>query len=329
MRRSVLFAVFTAALAGLNTARAQLPSLIVDPERQPDAVIELWPDGAPGGEGVDLTEVRAERSNSYGLADHSVTDIVAPVLWVFRASEPDGSAVLIAPGGGYSLIVVEHEGWETARWFARRGTTAYVMTYRLPQQGWAAESDTPLQDAQRAMRVVRSRAEADGFDPDRIMMLGFSAGGHVAGSLAMRFAASVYQPVDAVDNLSARPDAAVLVYPVATMQEPAVHMGSRQNLIGANPSAETISRYSLEESVPADAPPTVLIHAADDRAVPPENSISLFEALNEAGIPAALHIFDSGGHGFGVRIADDQPRAAWPELVVDFARANGVIGQSR
>jgi acetyl esterase/lipase len=234
--------------------------------------------------------------------------------------------MLIVPGGGYSLIVVDHEGWESARWFSGHGPTVYVMTYRLPHQGWDAGAEAPLQDAQRAIRLIRARAEQDRIVPDRVMVLGFSAGGHLAGSLATRFAESVYEPIDAADAQSARPDAAALIYPVVTMREPYVHMGSRENLIGRSPSSETIARYSLETAPPADTPPVLLIHAGDDTAVPVENSILLYQALGEAGVSVAMHLFEVGGHGFGMRGIDAAPLHAWPELVMDFGRAHGVFG---
>jgi acetyl esterase/lipase len=323
MCKPISYAIFL-LLAGCFS-QSNVDSLIVDVDRGPDEIVRLWPDGAPGGDNVQLVERSEERANPYGLSDHSVTDVTQPTLSVFRAGRPDGSAILIAPGGGYSRIVVEHEGWESARWFSLRGPTVYVMTYRLPHQGWAEGADTPLQDAQRAIRLIRSRAEQDGIDSNRIMVLGFSAGGHLAGSLATRFAETVYDPVDPADALSARPDAAALLYPVVTMREPYVHMGSRQNLIGNSPGPEAIEKYSLETDPPADTPPVILIHAGDDPAVPVENSIDLYAALKEAGVPAALHIFQKGGHGFGMRGLDAGPLHVWPELVMDFGRAHGVF----
>lgn len=323
MSRASVAALVLSAMTVAVPVSAQ--SLIVDADRAPDEVIRLWPGGAPGGENVALTEHYEQRTNPYGLADRSITDITDPTLSVFRGREPDGSAMLIAPGGGYSLIVVEHEGWESARWFSRHGPTVYVMTYRLPHQGWAARAEAPLQDIQRAIRVIRARAAADGIDPGRVMVLGFSAGGHLAGSLATRFAESVYAPVDTADALSARPDAAALIYPVVTMREPNTHLGSRQNLIGRSPTPATIARYSLETDPPADTPPTVLIHAGDDPAVPVENSIDLYAALKAAGVPAALHVFEHGGHGFGMRGIDAAPLHVWPELVMDFGRAHGIF----
>lgn len=335
MRRAILPAIYLAlAACGQGTSppdagavtQATSEALIVDVDRQPDTVIAIWPAAAPGGESVRLEEHLEARTNRFDLQDHAARDVTSPTLAVFHAEDPDGSAILMAPGGGYSYVVVEKEGWEGARWFNRRGVTAYVMTYRLPQQGWAAGPDTPLQDAQRAIRVIRSRESEDGIDPSRVAVMGFSAGGHVAGSLATRFSEEVYAPIDAADDLSARPDAAVLVYPVATMRDPHAHNGSRTNLIGESPSPERIAKYSLETDPPADAPPVFLLHASDDSSVPVENSIGLYEALKRAGVPAVLHVFERGGHGFGLRGLDDNPLRIWPQLVMDWGTAQGVFG---
>lgn len=301
-------------------------TLLVDPGRAPDEVLPLWPDGAPGGTAVQLTEHVETRMDPQNVPYDSAVDVTRPTLSVFRAAHPDGSAVLVVPGGGYSLVVVDHEGWESARWFSQHGPTVYVMTYRMPHQGWSAGPDTPLQDAQRAIRVIRARAEQDGIDPARVMVMGFSAGGHLAGSLAMRFDEQVYAPIDAADGLSARPDAAALIYPVVTMREPYVHMGSRKNLIGESPTPAMIARYSLETAPPAGTPPMLLIHAGDDPAVPVQNSIGLYEALQKARIPVALHLFEQGGHGFGMRGLDAGPLHLWPQLVLDFGMAHGVFG---
>lgn len=301
-------------------------SLFVDPEREPDEVIDLWPTGAPGGEAVSLTEHVTDRGNADGFPDRIALDITRPTLSVFRPQKPDGSAILVIPGGGYRWVTID-KGYDSARWFSRQGATVYVLRHRLPHQGWAAGPDTPLQDAQRAMRLIRSRAANDGVDPARVMVLGYSAGGHVAGSLATRFDADVYAAVDAADILSARPDAATLMYPVVSMQPGVAHADSRKNMIGADPSEEQLAKYSLETAPPAATPPVLLIHAADDTSVPVENSLLLFSALRRAGVPASLHVFDSGGHGFGMRGIDDDPRSAWPGLVMDWGRSLGVFSK--
>jgi acetyl esterase/lipase len=158
-----------------------------------------------------------------------------------------------------------------------------------------------------------------------VMVLGFSAGGHLAGSLATRFDEKTYPPVDAADELPARPDAAALIYPVVTMREPYLHEGSRRNLLGAAPTPAAIARYSLETAPPATTPPTLLIHAGDDPAVPVQNATLLYAALQSARVPVAMHLFEKGGHGFGVRGLDDGPLRQWPQLVMDFGHAHGLF----
>ncbi|MEZ6024030.1 MAG: alpha/beta hydrolase, partial [Hyphomonadaceae bacterium] len=271
------------------------------------------------------TEHIVERDNPFGLLDRAAHDVTRPILSRFDARGGDGAALLIIPGGGYSWVVIDKEGFEGARWFSRRGLTVYVLRHRLPHQGWAAGADTPLQDAQRAMRVIRARAAQDGIDPQRVAVMGFSAGGHVAGSLATRFAAPVYDAADAADAQSARPDAAALMYPVATMREAHAHPGSRRNLLGETPSEARIAAYSLETAPPADTPATFLMHAADDPSVPVENSLGLFAALRAAGVPSEMHIFERGGHGFGLRGLDGNTAHQWPDLFLAWARMRGVL----
>ena len=293
---------------------------IIDPGRQPDEIIPLWPEGPPGDVPEGLNEHLVVRQNAYGLPDHAANEITNPALSVFRPANPTGEVLLLIPGGGYNYVVVEKEGWEGARYFNQFGITCYVMTYRLPQQGWTAGADTPLQDAQRALRVVRHDAAIKDLDTANITIMGFSAGGHVAGSLGLRFDEAVYAPNDEVDQLSARPDRMVLVYPVATMRDPHVHAGSRRNLLGDTQDETAIETYSLETRVRADAPPAFLLHSADDNAVPVQNSLMTFEALRNAGVPAALHVFTHGEHGFGLRGLEGTPLSAWPGLVLDWWR---------
>ncbi|MFH1517080.1 MAG: alpha/beta hydrolase fold domain-containing protein [Pseudomonadota bacterium] len=300
-------------------------ALLVDLDRQPDETIPLWPDGPPGGVPDGLAQHYVIRDNPYGLVDRAFHDVTDPALAVFRPEHPDGSALLLIPGGGYKWVVVEKEGYEGARWFARRGTTVYVLSYRLPHQGWAAGPDTPLQDAQRAMRLIRARAGDSGIDPSRVMLMGFSAGGHLAGSLTTRFAAEVYAPVDAADTLSARPDASVLVYPVITLSQPHTHGSTSQNMIGATSDADTLAKYSVETSVPAGAPPVFILHAGDDDVVPVENALIAYDAFRKAGVKASLHIFEHGGHGFGLRGIDTDPLRVWPELVRDWGVSEGIF----
>lgn len=288
--------------------------------------IPLWPGSPPGGEKATAKEEVVERRKSEAdLRDQITKGVRRPTLTVFRAAKPTGAAILMAPGGGYSWVVMDKEGYEAAELFARRGVTVFVMTYRLPQEGWAAGADTPLQDAQRALRLVRARASEFGVDPRRIGVMGFSAGGHVAGSLTFGFDKPVYAAVDAADRVSARPDFSMLMYPVATMSEPAVHKGSRKNLLGEQPSPERIAAYSLETQVRGDAPPTFLLHAADDESVPVENSLKVFAALKAKKVPTELHVFEEGGHGFGLRFAVGKPVASWPDLVLAWMDRKGFL----
>lgn len=312
------------ALAACATSAAIAPAqsndLLVDLDRQPDEDIPLWPGTPPGGEGVTLNEHIVERTNPFNLVDRAAHEVTRPILQRFNAQNPDGSALLIIPGGGYSWVVIEKEGYEGARWFARRGVTTYVLRHRLPHQGWAAGADAPLQDAQRATRIIRARATQDGIDPARLAVMGFSAGGHVAGSLATRFNAQVYDPVDAADELSARPDLSALMYPVITMRTPHAHPGSRRNLLGENPTEQRVAAYSLETAPPTDTPPTFLMHAADDPSVPVENTLNYAAALRGAHVPTEMHIFERGGHGFGLRGLDQNSARAWPELFLNWRR---------
>jgi acetyl esterase/lipase len=321
-RRSVL--ALSGALAACATPttapHAQSSELLVDLDRQPDEDIALWPGTPPGGEGVTLNEHIVERTNPFNLVDRAAHEVSRPIIQRFNAQNPDGSALLIIPGGGYSWVVIEKEGYEGARWFARRGLTTYVLRHRLPHQGWAAGADTPLQDAQRAARIIRARAAQDGIDPARLTVMGFSAGGHVAGSLATRFNARVYEPIDATDELSARPDLSALMYPVITMRTPHAHPGSRRNMLGENPTEERVAAYSLESAPPADTPPTFVMHAADDPSVKVENATSYFAALRAAGVPTEMHIFERGGHGFGLRGLEQNSARAWPELFLNWRR---------
>ena len=299
-----------------NMCSATPDSFIIDVARQPDDIFPLWPDGAPGGENTNLNEHYVSRENSFGLPDRAVREITNPTLSFFRATAPsNGITLLIAPGGGYFHVVVEKEGYEGARYFNQFGFDVYVMNYRLPHQGWAAGPDTPLQDAQRAVRLVRQKASPS----DQIAMIGFSAGGHVVGSLTQRYDVSVYQAIDAADELSARPDLSALLYPVALMGSEFTHKGSETNLLGNSPSPVQLDQYDLAHAPNPDSPPVFLLHALDDTSVPFENSLQLTAAYRRTGVKAVLHSFVSGGHGFGMRGIENTPLAAWPGLFIDWA----------
>lgn len=319
-RRTVLglgVATLTALASGEAEAMKQDGTLPTDPTE----TLLLWPATPPGGEGVTLAAEIVERSPDVAVYhDRYVHKVGIPLLTVFRPAKPDGSAVLMAPGGGYVREVLDKEGFETARRFNETGVTVFVLRYRLPAEGWKNGADVPLQDAQRAIRLIRAHAAHYGIDPARIGVMGFSAGGHVAASLATRFAEKVYEPIDTADALDARPAFAGLLYPVITMS-PASHTGSRKAMLGDNPSPEAVAHYSCEMRVTSATPPSFICYANDDNTVPPvANSVAMYLALMAAEIPVEIHGFAEGGHGFGLRIAQGKPCAVWPDLFLTWAK---------
>ena len=227
--------------------------------------------------------------------------------------------MLVVPGGSYWFLSYDNEGVSQADWLNAQGVTAFILMYRLPGEGWPQRENVPLQDAQRAMRLIRSRAQQFGIMPERVGVLGFSAGGHLAGSLATCHAEPVYAPVDAADGLSARPDVAGLIYPVISVDALFTHEGSRAALLGQNPTEASRKARSVELRVTDDTSPVFLMHAADDGAVPVANSIALFQAMQAKARPVALHVFEHGGHGFGVRLPASEPASIWPTLFAAFA----------
>ena len=290
-----------------------------------DEVVPLWPGRMPGDQGTRIVRKVNERSKRTGFNDRSVNGIDRPVLVVKRPAKPNGAAVLLMPGGGYGFLSYDNEGTEQARWLNALGVTCFILLYRLPGEGWGDRRLVPLQDAQRAMRLIRSRATTFAIDPARVAIIGFSAGGHLAGSLATRHDEAVYAPVDAADRLSARPDLAGLIYPVISMDAAITHKGSRDNLLGPIPSEAEIAAASVDKRVTAETPPVFLIHASDDRTVPVANSLSVYAALLAAQRPAEMHLFDEGGHGFGVRLPKTTPAASWPTLFATYATRKGIF----
>lgn len=291
---------------------------------EPDAWVALWPGAAPGPPAVLPQEQVVERSADPARPDRIMRAIARPRMAVFRPARPAGPAVLIAPGGGYSHVVIDKEGYEMGRWLAARGIAAFVLFYRLPHEGWAAGPDVPLTDAQRAMRLIRRDHLAYGIDPQRVSVMGFSAGGHVAATLATRFADAAYPPLDAADRLSARPDGAALIYPVISMRAGLAHPGSRERLLGAGPPPALELAHSPDARIPADAPPFFLLHAEDDTAVPVGNALAMRDGLKARGIAVDTHLYAEGGHGFGISRAAGKPVAAWPEAWLAWARAKGL-----
>ncbi len=312
--------------AALATMAAKAESMKPDGSisTDPTEILPLWPATPPGGEGVQLTARIIERlPGANVIHDRYVESVGVPILTVFRPDRPDGSALLLCPGGGYVREVLDKEAFESARRFNAAGVTVFVLRYRLPGEGWANRADVPLQDAQRAIRLIRSYADHYGVDSGRIGILGFSAGGHVAASLITRFSDKVYAAVDAADRSDARPAFAGLMYPVITMSDKA-HAGSRENLLGKNPPPEAIAKYSCELHVTAATPPTFLCLAGDDTIVPPlGNGLAMYEALATAKIPSELHLFQEGGHGFGIGGTAGKPCSAWPDLFLKWGARGG------
>lgn len=280
--------------------------------------ILLWPDGAPGMPATPPTEVAEQRSKDRQVQQRSLSGVSRPRLLRVAPSSGNGTSVVILPGGGYRTLSVDSEGLEVARFLAERGYDAYVLLYRLPGEGWANRAAAPLADAQRAVRLLRQRGA------EKVAAIGFSAGGHLCASLGTHFARKVYDPVDAADRLSARPDGAAPIYPVITMTGAPTHGGSRRNLLGKSASETEWERHSIERQVSEDAPPFFLAHAEDDRAVPPENSLLLRAALKAQKVPVETHLFGRGGHGFGTALDTRLPAGNWLHVWHHWARNNGL-----
>lgn len=282
----------------------------------------VWPGGeAPGASTSSVRYELSERSKDPALPDRAVTGIRAPEITVYAPEKPNGSALLVIPGGSYKRVVLDKEGSDLAPLFNARGYTLFVMTYRMPGDGHAEGADAPLADAQRALRTLRARAGEWNLDAGKIGVMGFSAGGHLAASLETRYQEGVYRPTDAIDRQSARPDFVVLGYPVISMDQAIAHPGSRKELTGDKPTDAQLNRYSPELHVTADTPPTFLMHAVDDPSVPMDNSLVMFNALRAKKVPAELHLFAEGKHGFGIRNVQGMPAALWPQMAMNWIAA--------
>jgi len=327
-RRTVLLGALAAGLA--PAVRGQTPPPVEGGALpaglpQPTETIDLWPNGAPGMPEKMPVETVVERSTNSALTDRAVFGISKSRLVVFRPRLSNGAAVMITPGGGYRHLVIDKEGYELGRWFSARGFTVFVLFHRLPADQWQAGPDVCLSDAQRAMRVIRSRSGDYGLDAERVAAMGFSAGGHLCADLATRFATRTYAAVDEADSLSARPLVAAPIYPVISMTAPVTHAGSREFLLGADASPALERAHSPQFNVPDNAPPCFLVHAEDDTSVVVENSLLFRAALQARGIPVETHLFANGGHGFGLRNAVGKPAAIWPDLFISWAKTQGLV----
>jgi acetyl esterase/lipase len=287
------------------------------PQVPPTATIPLWPEGVPdakpglGAEHVD---------------DGRVSNVSEPTLTVYgpAVDRPNGTAVIICPGGGYVRLSTAREGEQYAAWLGTLGITSFVLKYRMQEFGHPA----PLRDVLRAVRLVRSQAARYHIRPDRIGVMGSSAGGHLAASAGTLYDHPLGRTGADLDKVSARPDFLVLMYPVITMTGPAAHAGSRQALLGANPTAADVRLMSVEQQVTAATPPTLLIHTQEDQTVPVENSILFYQALTRAKVPAEMYLFEHGSHGMGMR-AGLGTASDWPKRAEEWLKARGLLDPAR
>jgi acetyl esterase/lipase len=281
--------------------------------------MNLWPEGIPG---LVLTDSYIEKSTtSEGLITR-FEKTTNPVIYIYLPpkEKATGTAVLICPGGGYTALAFAHEGNAIASWLNDNGIAGIILKYRLPSDLIMKDKSIgPLQDAQEAMRIIRRNAASWNIDPKKVGVIGFSAGGHLASTLSTHYADNVYEVPDTV---SARPDFSLLIYPVITMDASFTHAGSRKNLLGDNPSDAAIKSFSNELQVNEKTPPAFMVHAANDQSVPVKNSIVYFEQLVKFKIPSELHIFQKGGHGFGLGGSKDT-QSAWPGLCISWLKDSG------
>lgn len=272
-------------------------------EQRADEVVTLWPEGAPGANGDAEPDVP------------TITVCLPP------KETANGCAVVICPGGGYGHLAKQHEGYDIADWLNSFGVAGFILRYRHAPQ---YQHPAPMLDVQRALRTVRARADEWGVDPDRIGVMGFSAGGHLASTAGTHFDNGESSADDPIDRVSCRPDFMILCYPVISLTTEYTHRGSRKNLLGEAPEEKLVASLSNELQVTAETPPTFLFHTTADRAVPPENSVLFYLALRKAGVPAEMHIYQDGRHGLG--LAPKQPAVvSWPDRCRDWLDVQGVL----
>ena len=271
-------------------------------------LVKVWPDGIPGskqdaGYVERITTVDGRRTRCEKVTDPDLT------VFLPRKEKANGGAVLICPGGGYAMLAFDHEGNAVAEWLNEHGIAGIVLKYRMPSDLiMENKSVGPLQDAQEAMRIIRRNASKWNINPGKVGVLGFSAGGHLASTLSTHYAEKVYE---VNDDTSARPDFSILIYPVISLDTTITHRGSRNNLIGTSPSAALTDHFSNEKQITKETPPAFLVHSTDDRTVPVMNSILYYQGLLMNRITAEMHIFQRGGHGYGLA-PKGGTESAWP-----------------
>lgn len=297
-----------AALTALGAVQLGSAAPALAEEREE---IRLWPGPPPGRGGVSGPEKLGDKGAGLG----ALSNISVPRMRVYRPSKPNGAAVIVCGGGGYFRIQLAKESTPIAGWLQQRGFTVFELIYRLPNDGWDASA--PFMDAQRAMRIVRTRAAEFRIDPKQIGIMGFSAGGHLAGFTALQPQRQLYAGSDRYEKVSAKPDFAVLLFPVVSLRKQYDKTRTRREIIGENPSTEAEEAWSLDTFASASAPPTIIFASADDPTTPPGHGIALFEKLNAAGASAELHLFRDGGHGWGLG-RPEQVLSQWPEMFIKW-----------
>jgi acetyl esterase/lipase len=268
------------------------------PQWPPAESFKLWPGAIPNAP-AKLPTPTGTMNGPASARELWLTGIAQPHVGVFRPAKPDGRSVLIIPGGGYRFVSVHNEGIDVAAALTAQGITCFVLVYRLPGEGWANRADVPLQDAQRAMRLIRARAATWAINPDKLGVLGFSAGGHLAAMVSVAHSDPVYDRIDTADTQSARPAYAGLVYAVTSFTREGNEGRTANGLWGDSADAATVARYDPLARLSSDTPPSFLLHAMNDTSVPFRQSIAWLEACPPARVPVEMHMLETGGHGFG------------------------------
>ena len=281
----------------------------------------LYPEGIP-------CKLHEDLETLYDATGKKIIKVGVPEIWYYPASRKTSAklpAILIVPGGGYTTLAFDHEGIKVAQWLNQLGISAFVLLYRLPY--WESEpckSKVALMDATRAIRIIRHRASEWNINPNKVGVMGFSAGGHLAATLSTQFDLGNTAVENQFDKFSSRPDFSILVYPVISMLNGLTHMGSRKSLLGDNPTKEELNFYSNDLQVKSNKPPTLLIHAKDDSVVVPENSIQYHRALQKNKTPTTLHLLEVGGHGFGIKNAQ-APTNSWLKITDEWLQEKKFI----